>query len=96
MPDVTDRSWFANTATFERFQPFGRVRASAAPRRECCRWWAVTPRPGSLVRSDAQPPDWSEQEGPSEFAHWLLHTEQSMPGWYGRPSLPWPFRLACQ
>ena len=26
MPDVTDRSWFANTATFERFQPFGRVR----------------------------------------------------------------------
>ena len=26
MPDVTDRSWFANTATSERFQPFGRVR----------------------------------------------------------------------
>jgi hypothetical protein len=32
---------------------------------------------GALVRYDAYPPDWSPKEGPSEFAHWLLHTEQS-------------------
>ena len=36
----------------------------------------------ALVRCDAYPPDWSPREGPSEFAHWLLHTEQSRPGRY--------------
>jgi hypothetical protein len=30
MPNATDRSWFANTATFERFRPFGRVREVAS------------------------------------------------------------------
>ena len=66
----------------------------------------------ALVRCDAYPPDWSPREGPSEFAHWLLHTEQSRPCRYtvadgpgGRQvvwtggsehSLPCPVRLACQ
>jgi hypothetical protein len=36
-------------------------------------------RSGALVRCDAYPPDWSRREGPSEYAHWLLHTEQSGP-----------------
>ena len=33
---------------------------------------------GALVRYDACPPDWSAQEGPLEFGHWLLHTKQSV------------------
>ena len=28
---------------------------------------------GALVRYHAQPPDWSESEGPEEFAHWMRH-----------------------
>jgi len=34
-------------------------------------------RDRELVRCDAQPPDWAMREGPSEFAHWPLHTEGS-------------------
>ena len=42
---------------------------------------------GALVRYYPRPPDWSRRidgtsrDGPSEFAHWLLHTEQSTPDW---------------
>jgi hypothetical protein len=33
---------------------------------------------GALVRYDAQPPptDWPTLAGPSEYSHWLLHTEK--------------------
>jgi hypothetical protein len=61
MPDVTDRSWFANTATFERFQPFGRVRDNErSPKERVLPLVGRDTETGSLVRSDAQPPDWSE------------------------------------
>jgi hypothetical protein len=47
MPDVTDRSWFANTATFERFRPFGRVRDNERSHGESAAAAAATPRPES-------------------------------------------------
>jgi hypothetical protein len=31
---------------------------------------------GALVRYHAQPPGWSESEGPEEFAHWMRHWAQ--------------------
>jgi hypothetical protein len=37
----------------------------------------------ALVRRNAEPTDWSPREGPSEFAHYLLHTRQ------GRKSGPY-------
>jgi hypothetical protein len=33
----------------------------------------------ALVRYIAQPSNWSKQQGPSEFEHWLQHTRQSAP-----------------
>jgi hypothetical protein len=30
-------------------------------------------RTGALVGGDPYPPNWSTREGPSDFAHWLLH-----------------------
>jgi hypothetical protein len=58
MPDVTDRSWFANTATFERFQPFGRVRDSeGSPKVGELQLVGRDTETRALVRCDAQPPD---------------------------------------
>jgi hypothetical protein len=37
---------------------------------------------GTLVRYEANPPDWSASDAPEEFTHWLRHTNQS--GWYYR------------
>jgi hypothetical protein len=58
MPDVTDRSWFANTATFERFQPFGRVRDNeGSPKVGELQLVGRDTETRALVRCDAQPPD---------------------------------------
>jgi hypothetical protein len=58
MPDVTDRSWFANTATFERFQPFGRVRDNeGSPKVGELQLVGRDTETRALVRCDAQRPD---------------------------------------
>jgi len=60
-------------ATFERFEPFGRVRDDERDLREgVLQLVGRDTTTGALVRYDAYPPNWS-REGPSEFVHWVLH-----------------------
>jgi hypothetical protein len=67
-----------DAATFERFEPFGRVRNNERDIRDgALQLVGRDTTTGALVRYDAYPPDWSPQEGPLEFGHWLLHTKQS-------------------
>jgi hypothetical protein len=67
-------------AAFERFEPFGRVRDNERkPREGMLQLVGRDTTTGALVRCDAYPPNWSTREGPSEFAPWLTHTEQSGP-----------------
>ena len=56
-------------ATFERFEPFGRVRdMNAAPRRELQLVGRDT-ETSALVRCDAYPPDGSPRKGPLNLRH---------------------------
>jgi hypothetical protein len=70
----------------ERFQPLGRVRDKkripmewGKPQAGVLQLVGRDSTTRALVRYDAQPPNWYRREGPSEYAHWLLHTEQSGP-----------------
>jgi hypothetical protein len=64
----------------EWFKPFGRVRDNERDlTKGVLQLVGRDTTTGALVRYDAYPPDWSPQEGPSEFGHWLLHTGQSEP-----------------
>jgi hypothetical protein len=75
-------------ATFERFKPCGRVKDIEPDHNERVpQLVGRDTETGALVRYYPRPPDWSRRidgtsrDGPSEFAHWLLHTEQSTPDW---------------
>lgn len=73
-------------AILERFQPVGRVRDDKrrpknAPE-ELLQLIGHDAETEAWVRYNAQPPNWSKRERPSEFAHWLLHTKQAKPGEY--------------
>ena len=64
--------------SLERFEPFGRVKDKKLKSREgALQLVGRDTKSGALVRHDAQPPDWSRREGPSEFSHWLGHTKKS-------------------
>jgi hypothetical protein len=74
--------------TFERFEPFGRVKDIEPDYNErVLQLVGRDTKTGALVRYYPRSPDWSRRvdgtrrDGPSEFAHWLLHTEQSTPDW---------------
>jgi hypothetical protein len=73
-------------ATPERFEPVGRVRdAKSIPKNAkegLLQLIGHDTKTGAPVRYNAQPPDWSPREGPSEFTHWLLHTEEAIPDEY--------------
>jgi hypothetical protein len=62
-------------ATFERFQPFGRVRDNERKPtgKGALQLVGRDMETGALVRCDAQPPDWSASDAPKEFMHWLTH-----------------------
>jgi hypothetical protein len=62
-------------ATFERFQPFGRVRDNERKHtgKGALQLVGRDTETGALVRCDAQPPDWSASDAPKEFMHWLTH-----------------------
>jgi hypothetical protein len=67
-------------APVERFEPFGRVRDNEHnPKEGVLQLVGRDTKTGALVRYDPPPPHWSSREGPVEFAHWLLHTEQRAP-----------------
>jgi hypothetical protein len=73
-------------AILERFQPVGRVRDDKrrpknAPE-ELLQLIGHDAQTEAWVRYNAQPPNWSKRERPSEFAHRLLHTKQAKPGEY--------------
>jgi hypothetical protein len=71
-------------AALERFEPFGRVRDNEGnPREGMLQLVGRDTAAGTLVRYDAYPPDWF-REGPSDFAHWVLHNRKFGPP----PSLP--------
>jgi hypothetical protein len=75
-------------ASPERFEPFGRVKDNKRRPKD---GWRLAGRDsetgvllvgrdsesGALVRCHAQPPDWSELEGPEEFTHWMKHWAQA-------------------
>jgi hypothetical protein len=68
-------------ATFERFEPFGRVRNNKRkPIRGVLHLVGRNTQTGALVRHNARPPRWTKREGPPEFAHWLRH--QAEPSGY--------------
>jgi hypothetical protein len=91
-------------AILERFQAVGRVRDDESRPKNAGKGLLQLigrdTETGALVRYNAQPPNWSERKGPSEYAHWLLHTERSgpyeLPGpdgraliWTGNWAQPW-------
>jgi hypothetical protein len=60
----------------ERFEPFGRVKDNERILKDGVLLVSRDSKTGALVRYHAQPPDWSESEGPEEFAHWMRHWVQ--------------------
>ena len=65
--------------SLERFEAFGRVKDNKVKSGEgVLRLVGRDTRTAALVRHDPQPPDWSAVDGPSEFAHWLLHTDKNI------------------
>lgn len=66
------------------FEPFGRVREERKPKDGVLQLVGRDTETSAQVRYDAYPPSWSKRKGPSEYAHWLLHTEQSGPYELGR------------
>jgi len=97
-------------ATLERFEPFGRVKDNKRkPKEGVLQLVGRDSKTAALVRYIAQPSNWSKQQGPSEFEHWLQHTRQSAPYpvangpderrlvWTGDADcLPRAVRLECQ
>jgi hypothetical protein len=74
--------------TFERFEPFGRVRNSKRkPIGGVLQLVGRNTQTGALVRCDAQPPDWSASAGPEEFTHWLIHRHTPAEGSATGPDL---------
>jgi hypothetical protein len=73
-------------ALLERFEPVGRVRDERGipknAKEGLLQLIGRDTETGALVRYNAEPPNWSKRKGPSEFAHWLLHTKQGEPGDY--------------
>jgi hypothetical protein len=66
--------------TFVRFEPFGRVRDNELnPREGVVQLVGRDTDTKALVRYNANPPNWSTREGPSEFSHWLEHTRKPDP-----------------
>jgi hypothetical protein len=66
-------------ASLEQFKPFGRVKDNKLKSGEgALQMVGRDTKTGALVRYDAQPPptDWPTLAGPSEYSHWLLHTEK--------------------
>jgi len=60
----------------ERFAPFGRVKDNKRKLKDGLLLVGRDSETRALVRYHAQPPDWSESEGPEEFAHWMRHWAQ--------------------
>jgi hypothetical protein len=66
--------WQLHEATFEQFEPFGRVRDNnRKPDTGVLHLVGRNTKTGALVRYDARPPDWSASDAPDEFTHWLSH-----------------------
>jgi hypothetical protein len=64
--------------SLERFEASGRVKDNKVKSGEgVLQLVGRDTRTAALVRHDPQPPDWSAVDGPSEFAHWLLHTDKT-------------------
>ena len=65
--------------SLERFEAFGRVKDNKIKSGEgMLQLVGRDTKTGALVRYDAQPPptDWPARAAPSEFSHWLVHTEE--------------------
>jgi hypothetical protein len=68
--------------SIERFEAFGRVKDNEPKSGDnklksgerVLQLVGRDTKTGALVRYDARPPAWPVSNGPSEFAHWLLHT----------------------
>src|SRR5512133_1656755 len=60
----------------ERFEPFGRVKDNKCKLKDGLLLVGRDSETRALVRYHAQPPDWSESEGPEEFAHSMRHWAQ--------------------
>jgi hypothetical protein len=73
-------------ATFERFEPFGRVR-DIKRMEGVLQLVGRDTETGALVRYIAQPPDWSASDGPEEFTHWLIHRHHIGEGFGWGPGL---------
>jgi hypothetical protein len=65
--------------SLERFEAFGRVKDNKLKSGEgVLQLVGRDTKTGALVRYDAQPPpaDWPPRAAPSEFSHWLVHTQE--------------------
>ena len=72
-------------ATFERFDPLGRVKDDKCkPKEGVLQLVGRDTQTGALVRYNAQPPDWSVSDGPEEFTHWMRHQPGVHQLGYGR------------